>query len=544
MATAGRSRPGSDEALNTGKTSEEEEEAYVEHHIGVVMDFMGHLKKRGNALPPKAKDQYKDLKVWLQNLMGPEQHTGEDDNHAETRNRNTSQQDPRSNSDAEVSETSQGSRKDRGVTEDNNRKRKPPEARGIHFEQQVKTETTSPSDSGSSRLSARTRTSRTRRRCREDRREDYREPGVTEHMMQRMIAGVDTRSVPDQAPFDERSGEDLSRYLAKFENYCNSRYKGSRDLWIGELERHLTGKTLEGFKALRDAQDTYERAKAKLLEWHSRSARERKEEHRREFKKTQYQRQDGIYLHGVRLERMFRTAYPDRDVETSRRLRDKFMQTMPENVGRMCRQHVTDKQAQGQMVTWTQLQTYAKECDKCLREDKATEGAGEEEIVIHLGQETKSQPRKPARWSDRSFYKAESRGNAGGGQRKGTRYDPPAWNQSDHKREFTRPYFESTGGRQTQIQKCFHCGRLGHIARECRRRLGQCFGCGGKGHLVRNCSQSRGYRRSQSVPPNRRPYSQKDRRVRSNSRAPAHNSQGTPDERPILPRPLNDPALL
>ena len=44
-------------------------------------------------------------------------------------------------------------------------------------------------------------------------------------------------------------------------------------------------------------------------------------------------------------------------------------------------------------------------------------------------------------------------------------------------------------GAATQ-RKCFNCGRLGQLARDCRRNQNiECFHCGARGHLARNCWQ-------------------------------------------------------
>ena len=541
MDNAGQSQPGSGSDRIGGRNSEEEEEVYVEEHVRRLKEFLEHLKERGKDLPPKAKEQYKGLKLFLQDMMGQNAPNEGGATIAGLDGVNHAWQGPSNNSNRRNTEQSGSSSSEPEDLDEPARGEGTKRDHGVRFKRSLKTEaSTSESGSGSTQV----RHSRVTRSHHQRRRKTSGKPDVTQEIMQRMIAGVDTRSVPDQAPFNERSGEDLQKYLDKFEDYCTSRYKGSRDLWIGELERHLTGKTLEGFRALRDAHDTYDRAKAKLLEWHSRSARERKEEHKREFQEARYRRQDGIYLQGVRLERMFRVAYPNRDVETSKRLRDKFIHTMPENVSRMCRQHVTDQQAQGRRVTWTQIQNYAKECANCLRESSAREEGGnqDEEIVIHVGQDARSETKDSNRWS-RNFYSSKQGSPERG--REGPRTDRrPKMPYSSTQ----QPSFPPDWKDRSTLKKCFHCGRLGHLARGCRRRLGLCFGCGSSGHMLSGCpnfqASQRQRFRGQSVPPNARQVQRGNRRARSNSRGPSANQQANLDARVRPPtRPLNDAAL-
>lgn len=79
---------------------------------------------------------------------------------------------------------------------------------------------------------------------------------------------LDTRQIPRLEPFSEETGQDLEKYLSRFENYCKENFRGQNYLWLGELERNLKGKTLEGFKLSRNYDDTYKEAKAKLLAWY------------------------------------------------------------------------------------------------------------------------------------------------------------------------------------------------------------------------------------------------------------------------------------
>ena len=81
----------------------------------------------------------------------------------------------------------------------------------------------------------------------------------------KMLEKLDVRQLPKLETFTEESGQNLGIYLDKFERYCSENYKGDKDLWIGELERHLKGKILDTFLVLRDVSDSYRDVKHKLL---------------------------------------------------------------------------------------------------------------------------------------------------------------------------------------------------------------------------------------------------------------------------------------
>ena len=41
-------------------------------------------------------------------------------------------------------------------------------------------------------------------------------------------------------------------------------------------------------------------------------------------------------------------------------------------------------------------------------------------------------------------------------------------------------------------KKCFTCGSLTHLNKDCRKRKGTCFNCGEMGHFTRDCPKKRG----------------------------------------------------
>ena len=68
----------------------------------------------------------------------------------------------------------------------------------------------------------------------------------------KLLQNLDNCQVPRIATFSEDSGQDLEKYLIKFEDFCCNNFKGNKDFWIGELEGNLKGNTLETFVSLRD----------------------------------------------------------------------------------------------------------------------------------------------------------------------------------------------------------------------------------------------------------------------------------------------------
>ena len=102
--------------------------------------------------------------------------------------------------------------------------------------------------------------------------------------MRKMLRNLDFCSVPQLETFNETSGQDLVKYLSKFEYYCQENFKGKRYLWVNELERHLSGRVLEALQSLHQFGDNYDEVKSKLLiwykdEWEIRKAKARKKCH-------------------------------------------------------------------------------------------------------------------------------------------------------------------------------------------------------------------------------------------------------------------------
>lgn len=76
--------------------------------------------------------------------------------------------------------------------------------------------------------------------------------------LKKLVDKLDNRITLKQELLNEETGQ-------RFKEYCRDNFKGRKYFWIGELEKQLTGKTLKGFRALRDFEDTYEESIFKNL---------------------------------------------------------------------------------------------------------------------------------------------------------------------------------------------------------------------------------------------------------------------------------------
>ena len=189
------------------------------------------------------------------------------------------------------------------------------------------------------------------------------------------------------------------------------------------------------------------------------------------------------------------------------------MDTIPKLVGKECERYVRDKEAQGERVSWRRVRDYAQRYAGSLQrkpgEHRETEA---EEIVIHVGQGRDKGPAKEVkRGRQRPGETQETQQHQKQHFSRDQRLRPVQ--RSNHiglnnepvrnERRLARGDCD-LGMRSEKALECYYCGRLGHVSRVCRRRLGVCFGCGSSGHMVRQCAAGHKYGRradrTQSLP--------------------------------------------
>jgi uncharacterized protein YlaI len=310
-----------------------------------------------------------------------------------------------------------------------------------------------------------------------------------------VLEKLDTRKVPDIEKFSEESGMSLRKYLQKFEDYCTQNFKGSRDSWIGELERHLQDRALKAFRSLHDVSDTYDCIKEKICDWLNDLRDVRKEEYKALFKKARPDITESMYLYSTRLEQLYKRAYPKRNTTTSRELREKFVTSIPKRFRMIVQSQIMSYQIKEEPVQWKMLQKCARHFDiEQERKRNRDESSSECEMAVNLcgGKRMKDATMQ----HDSTGYSQP--GNVHGIRKLSTlertgRTVPE--HQHAQRPERARWYAQvnppvSAGNNEA----CAFCGRMGHTSNECRSRLKQCFVCGSANHFIRDCPNRHEYR--------------------------------------------------
>lgn len=372
----------------------------------------------------------------------------------------------------------------------------------------------------------------------DDKPDDEKKTGL--ELLVRALTKLDGRKVPAQEKFDERTGQDLKRYLKKFESYCESNFKGDRDLWIGQLELHLTGKVLDAMKAVRDADDSYEKVRDKLLEWYGNMKDLRKKKNRSNYEKAQFIKGESLYLYSTRLERLYKLAFPNHIIKNSKSIQEKFQSSIPKSARSLLSSQIMSHKVNNRKITWKLIQQCARYYDldkeKSHLDQRGKDSESEEEIVINVGNERKykdvatqneQQDSKSTReqtslvsnleqsssccgmtqfpafnQSQVQNYGNQMQGCCGNNLRhpaSNTSYSKGSnnYNANYQSQKVSTPISNPRFQRpSTQLinktTRCTYCNRLGHSVNNCRSKFNCCFWCGSGGHYLRQCPERNG----------------------------------------------------
>jgi len=356
-----------------------------------------------------------------------------------------------------------------------------------------------------------------------------------------VMSQLNRGKIPDFEKFDEVSGQDLYKYLKKFEVYCKENLNGGRDGWLMELEKNLSGKTLRAFKVVKGFEDDYYDVKASLLEWYKDNAENRKLRNVRKFEEMRYEEREELYLYCCRLEKAYKLAYPKKDYLDSYVLTQKFNSSIPKRARKLLSTYKMINRITSKKMSWKEVKRCAKlyDCETEEREEEKVKEYedSEEEIVINVGQswlkkESGAEKRQLSgnnvfhsdsyEHSPRNLVESQRNSRSGNPRYNGEQYggngrsfrtynhggernynyhnDRGQWNHREPNGQRKAGYY-SGENRSRYSQNgmsfvpnslkekavvCFNCKKLGHIASRCQSNM-LCYRCGGVGHFARVC---------------------------------------------------------
>jgi hypothetical protein len=215
------------------------------------------------------------------------------------------------------------------------------------------------------------------------------------HKWAEMWNRIDYRRMPEHHKYDEEAGQDLVKFVESFGTYCKENFRGENKLWIGELEKHLSGKTLEAFKTVIDVEDTFRVAVGKLCDWYENSSDLRRKKYKKKFQATKFITGESLFFFCARLEKNYKLAYNKQpgQLQTSESLRDKFLESVPKSVRKLVNSQILSYKLEGKRITWKTFKEYCSHID-VIREQKSDNETDGEEIVINIGQGTEQRPVK------------------------------------------------------------------------------------------------------------------------------------------------------
>lgn len=307
------------------------------------------------------------------------------------------------------------------------------------------------------------------------------------------IQKLDSRGVPRIKQYEENTGDNLLDFLKRFEHYCENNFRCDKDLWLGELERHLTGKTLQVFQAVRGDRDSYDEAVIKFKEYYMSQEESRTRKDKARFRNARQQEDESLFLYSSRLEKLYRTSRGNssQNYQNSSTLCEKFTSSLRRSSKKAISSHIMNLKLNGKQVTWDTLKQCARLYDQEKEDSEEVEDKDlkDEEIVIAVGQRN---DHDSASWTNRAQVNRYN-GRTYYGRKSGVISRFAQAGNPNHS-EVDKPsqqVFRTSENMHRKLVSCDYCSRLGHEAFNCRYRLGSCFVCGATEHFVRDCPKKR-----------------------------------------------------
>lgn len=302
--------------------------------------------------------------------------------------------------------------------------------------------------------------------------------------MRRMAELMGRRETPKPEPYDLASGRSFRKFLESFEAYCGARYsREKQSLWTPELGRFLRGEALIAFNAFGGPERGYRKMKKKLQDWFH-EARDRTSASRRgQYKEARILHGEGFKLFAIRLENLYRAAYPGKSVD-GKDLKHHLLEILPQAVSdTLERDLALLRAANSRSNTWNDVLLLLGLQDEATRRNEGRQASRQASMK-------RNQP-----WS-------------------GVRTQSPAAIQvvtTVPQSPVRKPKWGKSKSRSPARLYCNYCKRPGHGYDTCRRRLNQCLRCGCSDHFVVHCPLP------QTQTAGRRPKSGDRRRTSSSS---------------------------
>lgn len=290
-----------------------------------------------------------------------------------------------------------------------------------------------------------------------------------------LIKKLDNRAIPQLEKFEEGSSMSLERYLEEFEEYYHENYRGRKYFWLNELEKKLSGRTLEGYRSIRQADDEYEVVKMKLLRWYDEEKELRKKSARKKFDQARMKERESVLMYSNRLLSMFKIAFPKKNYESSETLMNRFRDTIPRKMKNIVDSQMFNLKLVNKKMSFEKIQ----KCARLFDVENGENFQGQEETVVEEIEINLTNPVK------NEYYNHDRKGSWG--ENKDSGYKQEYANRQYYK------YPKTTFEPPTQTNyNCSYCGRYGHGFEDCRTRLRSCYKCGNQGHFARDCRENNG----------------------------------------------------
>ena len=314
---------------------------------------------------------------------------------------------------------------------------------------------------------------------------------------------LDSRTVPRPEIFNINSAQSLTSFFRNFEEYCDRKYNCGRNGWIPELGRSLEGEAFSVFEALRSPTDSYDVVKSKLFKWYDESKSLRKLSKATLFKNSEKKVEESLYVYGARLEKIFKSAFPRKCVETSHTLRQKYLDTVPSDFAQQIEMSMALATVNGNALTWSQILRIAAIRDNscvALQDTNNTNCYNVQKNVFASSKsfsDAASQSKfggvggveivgRGDRWKASGGGHSQIVASSGNWKSRGSLHSGKVLTTNANSNQMTQRNFQSKspGG-------CSYCGKQGHDYNICRKRLKQCLICGSGNHFRRECKYAR-----------------------------------------------------